>query len=424
MSQTILVIGGGGREHALADRLAECASVERVVVCPGNAGISGPKLEVTAGQPLVVARELRPDLVVIGPEVPLCDGLTDELTAHGLTVYGPSQAAAELEASKPFMKEFAVRHSIRTARHYRISNPAEVAAALANFEVPPVVKAGGLCAGKGVTVAETFEEADAVARSMLSGQAFGDAGLQVVIEERLLGQELSVHAVCDGTRALVLPAIQDHKRIGEQDTGPNTGGMGTYGPTTLVDEALARRIEQEIITPVVGGMKADGRPFVGTLFAGLMVSPAGEPALIEINVRFGDPETQVLMNLIEGDFAGLLSSAAKGELNPSIVKIRDAYGMCVVMAARGYPQSPRKGDTISGIAEAALLPGVKVYHAGTKRQGDAIVTAGGRVLGVTATAESLREARDSAYAACERIRFDGAYYRRDIGHRQLGSSEG
>ncbi len=421
MSETILVVGGGGREHALADRLARCERVARVVVCPGNAGIAGAGLEARSGDALAMATQLRPDLVVIGPEAPLCEGLADQLRQAGFLTYGPSRAAAELEASKAFMKDFAVRHGIRTARHVEVSELGQLSAALEGFETPPVIKATGLCAGKGVTVAESFEEAEQVARSMLSGEAFGDAGRKVVIEERLVGQELSVHAICDGERAFVLPAIQDHKRIGEGDTGPNTGGMGTYGPTSLVDEELALRIEEEIVRPIVDGMRKDGRPFVGTLFAGLMVSPAGEPALIEVNVRFGDPETQVLVNLIDGDFAGLLASAARGELQPDLIELRREYGMCVVMSVEGYPQNPRKGDVISGLAEAGATPGVKIYHAGTRRVHDALLTAGGRVLGVTATAPTLEQAKERAYAACRRIHFDGAYYRRDIGHRQLGT---
>jgi phosphoribosylamine--glycine ligase len=371
------------------------------------------------GDPVECAKKLRPDLVVVGPEQPLCDGLVDELTALGFVCYGPSKAAARLEASKPFMKEFAERHGIRTARHRTITRIDSLAAALKGFDSPPVVKAGGLCAGKGVVVAESFEEAERAARQMLSGETFGVAGQQVVLEERLVGQEVSVHAICDGERAFVLPAIQDHKRIGEGDTGPNTGGMGTYGPAAVVDTPLARRIETEVVERVLEGMSADGSPFVGTLFAGLMITDDGEPMLLEINVRFGDPETQVLVDLIDGDFARLLQSAAQGQLDPSSVSLRPGFGMCVVLASAGYPASARKGDVITGLSAAAALDGVNVYHAGTRQDGADVVTAGGRVLGVTATGQTLEQARDRAYKACGRIHFDGMQLRKDIGHRQL-----
>lgn len=421
MNDTLLVIGSGGREHALAARLERCPSVARVVVCPGNAGIVGA-LQREDGDALSVAERLRPDLVVVGPEAPLCDGLVDELRDRGVLAYGPTREAAELERSKGFMKQFAARHGVRSARFVEVTDPQQLAAALAEFDAPPVVKADGLAAGKGVVVAESFEEARRAAHRMLSGEAFGDAGRRVVIEERLLGQEVSVHAICDGQRWFMLPAIQDHKRIGEGDTGPNTGGMGTYGPAAIVDAQLSARIEREVIGRIVAGMRDDGRPFIGTLFAGLMISPDGEPVLLEINVRFGDPETQVLMSLLDGDVAALLGSAARGALDVGDVTWRAAYGMCVVMAAAGYPEHPRKDDAITGLDDAARVPGVEVYHAGTRWVDGRVVTAGGRVLGVTASAASLAEARNRAYAACERIHFDGAQYRGDIGHRQLGTS--
>jgi phosphoribosylamine---glycine ligase len=419
MTRTVLVVGSGGREHALARRLAACPDVGRVAVCPGNAGISG-RLEVLSGDPLSAARNLLPDLVVIGPEVPLTDGLADQLRAQGRSVFGPSRAAAELEGSKAYMKAFCERHGIRTARYVRVEALDALDAALASFSTPPVVKASGLCAGKGVVVAESFEEAREVAHEMLSGDLFGEAGKVVVLEERLLGEEASIHAVCDGSRFLVLPAVQDHKRIGDGDTGPNTGGMGTYGPAPVVSSSVAERVSRDIITKIVAGMQAEGRPFVGVIFAGLMIGSSGEPALIEINVRFGDPETQVLMSLIEGDFYGLLKSAADGNLKPELVRVSDQRAaMCVVMAAAGYPATPRLGDAIAGIAEAEQVAGVSVYHAGTRAVGDDVVTSGGRVLGVTAVGDSLAEAKAKAYDGCERIRFSGAQYRRDIGFRAL-----
>jgi phosphoribosylamine--glycine ligase len=424
MAQSVLVVGAGGREHALAERLSRDGSVKSVAVCPGNAGTRGAGIVSVEEGPIAYATRERPGLVVVGPEVPLGEGLVDALTALGLVVYGPSRAAAQLETSKVFMKDFAERHGIRTARYVRVTAEADIDSALAAFDRPPVIKASGLCAGKGVTVATSFEEARAAARAMLSGEAFGDAGSEIVIEECLIGQEASIHAICDGRRALMLPAIQDHKRIGEGDTGPNTGGMGTYGPAAVIDAALMQRIESEIVGRALDGMRKDGHPFVGTLFAGLMITEDGEPVLIEFNVRFGDPETQILVNLIDGDFAGLLESAARGELRPDLVSIRPDFGVCVVLAAEGYPASPRRGDVIEGLADAALEPGVFVYHAGTGMRDGAVVSAGGRVLGVTALASDLHEAQKRAYAACAKIRFTGMQFRRDIGHRQLGNQEG
>jgi phosphoribosylamine--glycine ligase len=356
---------------------------------------------------------------VVGPEAPLAAGLVDELQREGFVVFGPSQKAAQLESSKAFMKAFAARHGIRTARHVTLESEAELAAALAQFEQPPVVKASGLCAGKGVVVAETFAEAEAAARGMLSGAAFGDAGRILVLEERLLGEEASIHAICDGHRSLVLPAIQDHKRIGEGDLGANTGGMGTYGPTPLVTQHLHARIQREVVEPVVAGMASDGIPFSGALFAGLMVSPSGEPVLLEINTRFGDPETQVLMGLLDGDVFELLRSAARGALAADAISINALHGLCVVLAAPGYPSAPRLGGIITGLERAAAHAGVRVYHAGTRRSGDHVVSSGGRVLGVSAVGVNLQEARDRAYTACREIAFDGMQLRADIGWRAL-----
>lgn len=419
MSRKILVVGSGGREHALAARLATCADVSAVVVCPGNAGAAQAPLRQSAADPLVAARDLGADLVVIGPDALVCAGLVDRMTEAGFLTYGPSQAAAQLEGSKAFMKAFAVRHAIRTARYVEVRKLEELEAALAQFSTPPVVKASGLCAGKGVVVAESFDEARESAQAMLAGDAFGEAGHIVVLEERLYGQEVSIHAICDGERGLILPAISDHKRIFEGDQGPNTGGMGTVGPAPIVTPALQARIQREIVDRTLQGMSADGAPFKGTLFAGLMIQPDGEPVLIEINVRFGDPETQVLMNLVDGDFATLLASAARGALDPSCVSVAPRAGVCVVLAAAGYPASPRTGDVITGL-DTITQSNVVVYHAGTRKDDQGrTVTAGGRVLGVVATAPTLAEARNDAYRACEAIRFEGMQLRRDIGRRQL-----
>ncbi|MCB9586314.1 MAG: phosphoribosylamine--glycine ligase [Polyangiaceae bacterium] len=416
----ILVIGGGGREHALAWRLAQSPSVAEVTLCPGNPAI--PDLESVSGEPKAVALDRRPDLVVVGPEAPLCAGLADELRAAGLAVYGPGAAAARLEGSKAFMKEFCKRHGISTAAFEVVRSAEEVRAALDRFSARgevPVVKADGLCAGKGVVVAETAEEALSASLEMLEGR-FGDAGRTIVLEARLPGAEASVHAICDGERVLMLPAAQDHKRIGEGDRGPNTGGMGTYAPAPLVDAALLDRVREEVVMPVIRGMQQEGSPFVGTLFVGLMVSPAGEPEVLEFNVRFGDPETQVLMATLDGDLGRLLLSAAQGALRPEVVTVSSRHAMCVVMAAHGYPETPRKGDVIEGLEQAAEVEGSAVFHAGTSLRDGRVVTAGGRVLGVTATAADLAQARERAYTAVERIRFAGMQFRRDIGYRALG----
>ena len=430
MQRCVLVVGSGGREHALARRLQESPQVSRVVVCPGNAGTAAEalaartgaagELERNTGDPIEVAEQIRPDLVVVGPEAPLAEGLVDALRQGGHLVFGPTAAAAKLETSKAFMKAFCLRHGIRTAHHVQVNSLAELPAALVSFTTPPVVKASGLCAGKGVVVAETFDEAERAASEMLSGAAFGEAGEVVVLEDRLVGEEVSIHAICDGKKAVVLPAVQDHKRIGKGDTGPNTGGMGTYGPAPLVTPALAQQIESDIIAPIVGGMYSEETPFVGALFAGLMVTPSGDPVLLEINVRFGDPETQVLMSLIDGDFFGLLASAARGALQSDLIRVNASkHAMCVVMAAEGYPSTPRQGDVIEGLERAGGVPGVVVYHAGTALEGGRVVTRGGRILGVTGVASSLAQARDAAYAGCGTIHFAGAQYRPDIGYRAL-----
>ncbi|MBK8997412.1 MAG: phosphoribosylamine--glycine ligase [Myxococcales bacterium] len=422
----VLILGSGGREHALADALLASPSVGEVVVSPGNAGtasapawLSAPKrLRNASGAPLDLARAERPDLIVVGPEAPLTEGLIDELGQAGFLAYGPSRRAAALEGSKAFMKDFARRHGLRTARHESVTDSAAVERVVRSFDEPPVVKADGLCAGKGVVVAESHAEAIGAAREMLGGR-FGQAGARVVIEERLLGREASVHAVCDGERAFLLPAAQDHKRIGDGDTGPNTGGMGTYAPAPLVTPELGERIQREIIERAVAGMAADGNPFRGTLFAGLMITPAGEPCLLEFNVRFGDPETQVLMNVIDGDLAELLAGAAAGRMSPGSLRVSPRHAVCVVLAAPGYPGTPRTGTPILGLDAAAALEGVRVYHAGTRLDATGCVTSGGRVLGVTARGETLAEAHARAYRAAELIEFDGKQMRHDIAAQAL-----
>jgi phosphoribosylamine--glycine ligase len=422
----ILVIGSGGREHALAARLLACPGVTEVVVAPGNAGtahggVTGKLMRSASGDALAIAAREAPDLIVIGPEVALCDGLSDRLQAAGHAVFGPSKRAAQLEGSKAFVKRFAARHGIPTGRFHVVSDAADAERAIADFAQAPVVKADGLAAGKGVVVAETHAEALTAARAMLSGAAFGVAGQTVVIEERVFGAEASMHAICDGERFVLLPAAQDHKRIFDGDRGPNTGGMGTYAPAPLITPALQERIRHEIFERTLRGMVADGHPFRGALFAGLMITPQGDLSLLEFNVRFGDPETQVLMAVLDGDLAQALSAAARGELQPELLQVSSDHAVCVVLAAAGYPESPRTGDVITGLDAAAQVPGVSVFHAGTALLGGQVVTAGGRVLGVTARAATLLEAHARAYQAAELIQFEGRQFRRDIAARALGS---
>ncbi len=421
----VVVVGSGGREHALAQALLESPSVQEVVVTPGNAGTHGPStipgklLRNAKGRAFDVAIAEKPDLVVIGPEQPLCEGLTDALYAQDILVFGPTSRASRLEGSKAYMKAFAERIGLVTARYQIVTDIAQLPGALANFSEPPVIKADGLCGGKGVVLVDSLAQASEVAKSMLSGQAFGEPGRTVVLEERLQGQEVSIHAICDGNRAFVLPAAQDHKRIFDDDRGPNTGGMGSYAPATIVNADLLRRIEQEIIGKVLEGLRSEGCPFRGTLFAGLMISEAGVPQVLEFNVRFGDPETQVLMNVIKGDFCELLVSAARGSLDAGAVEISENHALCVVLAAAGYPAEPRKGDAILGLSEALARPSVRVYHAGTQLDGGRVVTAGGRVLSVTGFAPTLQRAANFAYSAVECIDFEGRQFRRDIGYRAL-----
>jgi phosphoribosylamine---glycine ligase len=425
----VLVIGKGGREHALAERLLASDSVSEVVMAPGNVGtVAAPpggaskRLRNAAGSPLDVANATKPDLVVVGPEAPLCDGIVDELSAAGFLVYGPTGAAARLEGSKAFLKDFAIEHGINTARHHTVRSDAELLRALADFASPPVVKADGLCAGKGVVVAESHEEALHAAREMLSGRAFGAAGHTVVLEERLRGVEVSAHAICDGTRGLLLPFVQDHKRLSDGDRGPNTGGMGTYGPVNM-PARLSDYIQRSIVDRVLGGMARAGTPFRGTLFAGLMLVENADPALIEINVRFGDPETQVLTNILDGDLCELLMAAARGNLaTDAPVSLASArHAICVILAAPGYPTEPRLGEPIRGLERAAALDGVHVYHAGTALGANGeVLTAGGRVLSVTGVGQTLADAHERAYRGASLIDFDGKQLRRDIAHAALG----
>ncbi len=420
----VLVVGGGGREHALCWALSASPLLTKLWCAPGNAGIAEVAECVPIGAEDVpglvrFTREQGADLVVAGPEAPLTLGLADACAEAGLRCFGPSAAAAQLEGSKSFTKEVADAAGVPTARWQRFADPAAARAYVREQGAPIVVKADGLAAGKGVVVAATVAEAEAAIADIMESRVHGAAGATVVIEECLTGQEISFFALCDGKTALPLGAAQDHKRVGDGDTGPNTGGMGAYSPPPAFTEALREEVMAHIIRPTLAEMAKRGTPFRGVLFAGLMLTEQG-PKLIEFNVRFGDPECQALMVRLRSDLLPALLAACDGELHDFDLRWEDLHSMVVVMAARGYPGSYVKGTEIRGLDAAAAVPGVQVFHAGTARRADgAIVANGGRVLGITATGRTLREARDAAYQAVDAIDWPEGFCRRDIGFRAL-----
>ncbi len=421
----LLVIGSGGREHALVQMCGRSPLAGRVLAAPGNGGMAAevPCFDVAVEDVdglVDLARRESVDLVLVGPEVPLSLGLVDALTAAGIPAYGPSRAGAQLESSKAYCKDFFARHGIPTAAYATFTEVAPALAYLEQNPAPIVIKASGLAAGKGVIMAETQAEAEAAVREMLEGGAFGDSGREIVIEEMLEGEEASIHAIVSGEDYLLLPASQDHKRVGEGDSGPNTGGMGAYTPTSRVTPEMMEVIEATVIRPTLAGLKADGIDYRGTLYAGLMLTSKGVKVL-EYNVRFGDPETQVLLPMVADDLLPVLLAAARGQSLPRELRIRAGSAMVVVLAAGGYPGSYRKGDPIT--LPTTLPEGAAVVHAGTAgREDGQIVTAGGRVLGVSGQAASLQAAAELAYSVCDQIEFDGNYLRRDIGHRELNRS--
>jgi phosphoribosylamine--glycine ligase len=419
----VLVIGSGGREHALVWKLRQSPRVSQIYCAPGNGGVSGEAECIPADLKnveslLAVANQLQPDLTVVGPEVPLQHGIVDEFSARGWPVFGPTKAAAQLESSKSFAKQFMQRHRIPTA-HYAICNSvSEVKHELSRFSAPVVVKADGLAAGKGVVICKSKEAASAAAGEMLSGKMVGEAGARVVIEECLQGDEISFLVLSDGARVSPLVAAQDHKRVGDGDTGPNTGGMGAYSFPGLLDEQMTQWLLHHVAGPVVAGMKAEGMEYKGILYCGLMMTARG-PMVLEFNCRFGDPETQPILMRLESDLVEAIEASIEGRVSEGDFRWSRDAAVCVVMASGGYPGTIEVGKKITGVDEADKLEGVKVFHAGTSTRDGAFYTAGGRVLGVTARAKTLQEAVARAYQAVDKIQFDGAHYRKDIAGRAL-----
>jgi phosphoribosylamine--glycine ligase len=417
----VLVIGSGGREHALAWAIAASPVVDRVFCAPGNAGIA-EEAECVAIRPsdtkgiIEFCRHAAIEFVVVGPEAPLVGGLVDALEAAGIAAFGPSAAAAALEGSKGFMKDLCAREGIPTAAYRRFRDAAQAKAYIAEQGAPIVVKADGLAAGKGVVVAADLAEAhDAVDRALGEGR-FDAGGAEIVVEECLRGEEASFFALVDGADALPLAAAQDHKRVGDGDTGPNTGGMGAYSPAPIVTEAVAGAVMERIILPTVAAMRRDGRPFRGLLYAGLMLTAEG-PKLLEYNVRFGDPECQALIMRLRSDLLPALIAARDGILKQVDLRWYDEAALCVVMAAKGYPDNPRRGTEIRSLGRAVSDPNVKIFHAGTRRDGERLIADGGRVLGVTALGHDLGTARERAYRAVDLIDWPEGFCRRDIGRR-------
>ncbi|ATW04046.1 phosphoribosylamine--glycine ligase [Sphingorhabdus sp. YGSMI21] len=423
----ILLIGSGGREHALAWKLAQSPMLGKFYATPGNPGIAQHAdlvaLDISDhGEVILFCGEHDIDLVVVGPEAPLVDGLAESLRTADIFVFGPDKAAAQLEGSKGFTKDLCARANIPTAGYVRATSAADALKALDGFSIPVVIKADGLAAGKGVIIAETREQAEAAITDMFDG-SFGTAGAEVVIEEFLTGEEASFFAITDGENVVPFGSAQDHKRVGEGDTGPNTGGMGAYSPAPVLTAALQQQVMEQIIQPTVDSLAAEGTPYSGVLFAGLMLTETG-PQLIEYNARFGDPECQVLMMRLESDLAKLMMATAKGDLAQTSAPIfAPETALTVVMAAKGYPSTPEKGGKIQNLARAER-EGAKIFHAGTAEVDGALVASGGRVLNVTASGANATEAQTRAYAAVDQIDFESGFCRRDIGWREVAREAG
>ena len=422
----VLLVGGGGREHALAWKLAQSPRLTRLYAAPGNPGIAAhadcvPVRDTDLDELVALARRERVELAVIGPEVPLSLGLRDRLSDAGVPVFGPSQSAARLESSKAFAKDLMALYGIPTAR-FRVFQDADAAKRFCReLGAPLVIKADGLAAGKGAMVCATLPEADAAIRLCLDEDAFGAAGRTVVVEEFMTGEEASFFVITDGASALPLPAAQDHKAIFDDDRGPNTGGMGAYTPAPVMDEAMTGRVMEEIVTPTLAAMAKEGAPYAGVLFVGLMIGPDG-PRVVEFNCRFGDPECQAILPRLDEDILPVFEAVASGRGLPASLRWRREASVCVVLASPGYPGTPRAGLPIEGVEAAAALPGVNVFHAGTALRDGALLTAGGRVLGVQTLGGDIRAAMERAYDAVGRIRFEGMQFRHDIGRRALARS--
>ncbi|NBX57531.1 MAG: phosphoribosylamine--glycine ligase [Gammaproteobacteria bacterium] len=425
----VLIVGSGGREHALAWKCAQSSRVAEVIVAPGNAGTAieskvrnvAINAEDIAGL-VALAQKEKIDLTIIGPEAPLVLGVVDAFEAAGLRCFGPRKAPSQLEGSKAFTKEFLRRHGIPTAAYATFTRDTFDPEWVRRQRTPVVVKASGLAAGKGVVIVDSAEDAIATARSMFDGQ-FGGAGTEVVIEEFLPGEEASFIVMADGEHVLPFATSQDHKRVGDGDTGPNTGGMGAYSPAPVVTPAMHERIMREVIHPTIRGLAADGMPYTGFLYAGIMIAPDGTPNVLEFNCRFGDPETQPIMSRLRSDLTLLCDAALDGRLDEVTMDWDPRAALGVVLAAGGYPDAIRKGDPILGLEDAASLPG-KVFHAGTAIQGGKVVTSGGRVLCAVGLGDTVSDAQRAAYALAAKIRFEGMQYRRDIGHRAIAREAG
>ncbi len=421
----VLIVGGGGREHALAWAVAKSPKLTKLYAAPGNAGIAACAECLDIGAEDIAGicaavKDLGIEFVIVGPEAPLVAGLADRIDAMGIPVFGPSAAAAEIEGSKGMMKDLLAKYGIPTADYERFDEPDAAKEYIRIKNHPVVVKADGLAAGKGVILSHTLNEAYAAVDQIMIEEAFGEAGAEIVIEEFLIGEEASFFALCDGTRAIPLAGAQDHKQVHDGDHGPNTGGMGAYTPAPVLDEAMEKRIMDEIVTPTIEGMAKEGKPYKGVLFAGLMIGEDG-PKVIEFNCRFGDPECQPIMSRLKSDALEMLLAAAKGELDKIKLKWDPRAALTVVMAANGYPGSYAKGTEIKGLDDAGAMEDVTVFHAGTRTDGNGRMLAnGGRVLGVTALGDTVEEAQKRAYDAVDAIDWPEGFCRRDIGWRAVG----
>jgi phosphoribosylamine--glycine ligase len=423
MAMKVLIIGSGGREHALAWKIRRSPRVDKVYCAPGNAGICA-EAECVPADPrsidslIAIANQIKPDLTVVGPELPLALGVVDEFNRRGWPIFGPTQAASQLESSKSFAKQFMQRHRIPTAHYAICTSTDHIKEALTHFSTPIVVKADGLAAGKGVVIAKSKEEAANVATQMLSGKLLGDAGARVVLEEFVKGEELSFLVMSDGERVAPLVGAQDHKRVGDNDTGPNTGGMGAYSTPSIVDPQMREWLLAHIARPVVAGMRDEGMEYRGILYCGLMMTAKG-PIVLEFNCRFGDPETQPILMRMESDLVEAMEASIEGRVSDGDFKWSPDASVCVVLASGGYPGAYEQGKLVTGLAEAEQVPGVKVFHAGTTSHDGQFFTAGGRVLGVTSRGHDLPQAISRAYEATGRISFEGMHFRRDIAARPL-----